>query len=122
MTRYGYAIRMGGDPEISGALAEGIREGSTRTSSVTADAATPSPEGKAMLEADRIAEAWIDQQRLKRSIGNHKTPEDYALMTVKARGDYANRRPGPVRTMLLQMMGLFALFLDWEERCWRGEA
>ena len=109
MTRYGYVLRLGGDPEISGALADGIR-------------AATQTEDPARLEADRIAEAWIDQQRLKRSIGNHKSAEDYALMTVKARGDYANRRPGPVRTRLLQMMGLFALFLDWEEKCWRGEA
>ena len=118
MTRYGYAIRMGGDPEISAALAEGIRkagDGGAVDGAATA-------EGKAILEADAIAREWIDQQRLKRSIGNHKTPEDYALMTVKARGDYANRRPGPVRTALLQMMGLLALFMDWEEKCWRGEA
>lgn len=105
----GYVIRMGGDPEISGALADGIRE------------ATPAPD-PVKLEADRIAEAWVDQQRLKRSIGNHKTADDYALMTVKARGDYANRRPGLIRTALLQLAGLFALFLDWEEKCWRGEA
>ena len=109
MTRYGYAIRMGGDPEISAALAEGIRE------------ATPAPD-PVKLEADRIAEAWVDQQRLKRSIGNHKTADDYALMTVKARGNYTPKQPGPVRTLWLQLVGLVALFLDWEERCWKGEA
>ena len=109
MTRYGYVIRQGGDPEISGALADGIQK------------ATP-VENPAKLEADRIAQVWIDQQRLRRAVGNFRTPEDYALLTVKTRGDYANRRPGLIRTVWLQMVGLFALFLDWEERCWKGEA
>lgn len=103
----GYVIRMGGDPEISGALADGIERG------------TAAP---ATLEADAIAREWLDQQRLRRAVGNHRTPEDYALMIVKARGDYANRRPGLIRTALLQLAGLFALFLAWEERCWRGDA
>lgn len=105
----GYVIRMGGDPEISSALADGIERGT----------ATPTPE---ILEADAIAREWLDQQRLRRAVGNHRTPEDYALMAVKARGDYASRRAGPIRTLLLQLIGLFALFLAWEERSWRGEA
>ena len=109
MTRYGYVIRQGGDPEISGALADGIQK------------ATPA-ENPAKLEADRIAQVWIDQQRLRRAVGNFRTPEDYALLTVKARGDYALWRLGPIRTAMLQLAGLFALFLAWEERCWRGDA
>lgn len=109
MKKFGYVLRLGGDPEISAALAEGIRE------------ATPAPD-PVKLEADRNARAWIDQQRLKRCVGNHKSAEDYALMTAKARGDYTLRRPGPIRTIWWQLIGLFALFLDWEERSWGGEA
>lgn len=109
MTRYGYVMRLRGDPEIASALADGIERGT----------AAAAPE---VLEADAVAREWLDQQRLRRAVGNHRTAEDYALLAVKARGDYTPRRPGPVRTLWLQLVGLFALFLDWEERCWKGEA
>ena len=138
-TRRGYVVLIrGGDPEISGALARGALAGAgddcrKATPSVAACAAPPSPEGKASevadparLEADRIADAWLDGQRLKRSVGNRKTAEDYALMTVKARGDYAFRRPGEIRARLWGLLGVLVLaadsFLAWEERCWRGGA
>ena len=77
MARYGYVIRMGGDPEISGALRDGMEKGSPtrRTSSVTAGAVPPSPSGEGNDTARRLA------------MMRH-TPEEWRQMTEDARVIY----------------------------------
>lgn len=85
-TRYGYVIRIGGDPEIAGALKSGMERGTgtaaAGTSSATAGA--PSPEGKA-LGSDAVRRVAMMQH----------TPEEWAAMTTKARYDYGQTRPAP---------------------------
>ena len=71
MARYGYVIRMGGDPEISGALAAGIEAGST--------AQRPAP------GSDAVRRVAMMQH----------TPEEWARMTQEARVIYGGRRYMP---------------------------
>lgn len=67
MKRFGYVIRVGGDPEISGALAEGIRAG------------TP----------EEIRNTGSDAVR--RVAMMRHTPEEWARMTEDARVFYGGR-------------------------------
>lgn len=76
--RYGYAIRIGGDPEISGALKNGIEKG---TSSAPATRGHLHPRGKAL---DSEAVRRVDMMR--------HTPEEWARMTKDAGVIYGGRR------------------------------
>ena len=129
--RRAVVIRIAGDAEIGDALAEGIRRGTGDTSSVTASPCHLPLKGKAegetdpaKLEADRIAEEWVDWQRLRRTVGNRKTAEDYELLIVKAEGDYGRKRIGPLARRLWAVVGMVVLagtcFFAWEEARWRG--
>jgi len=95
MRRYGYAIRVGGDPEISGALAAGIRAGT--------DGAQALAIGAGALEAvraeiDRQAiEAWMREQDILReltpalvraAVGDERTAADYRRLMAAANGAY----------------------------------
>ena len=73
MTRYGYAIRIGGDAEIAGALAAGIERGTD----------TAQESGKASSEAVRRAAMW------------QHSPEEWAQMMEEARVIYGGRRYSP---------------------------
>ena len=148
--RRAVVIRIAGDAEIGAAIRDGmemrgtpspaLRATSPRgggkgetTSFVSADALPPSPKGEgigygekrdpARLEADAVARAWLDGQRLKQAVGNDKGPEDYRLMLTKARGNYAERCAGPVARKLWALAGLIVLgverFFAWEEARWR---
>ena len=64
MKRFGYAIRLGGDPEISGALAKGIRAGTREELRSTGSDA------------------------VRRVAMMRHTPEEWDAMTAKARYDY----------------------------------
>lgn len=85
-TRYGYVIRIGGDPEIAGALKSGIETGTGTAAAGTssAPAGAPSPEGKA-LGSDAVRRVAMMQH----------TPEEWAAMTTKARYDYGQTRQAP---------------------------
>ena len=65
-----------------------------------------------------VVEAEIDRQRiqaalLRVAVNNHKTPEDYRQMIIKARGDYAvdTREPGPLRRFGRWLVGWHALLM-----------
>ena len=80
MARYGYVIRMGGDPEISAALREGMEKGSpTRTSSVTACGRATFPRGEGSDTIRRLA------------MMRH-TPEEWRQMTEEARVIHGGRK------------------------------
>ena len=121
-----------GDPEISGAIAEGMLAARARvtaaagTSSVSAGALPPSPPGEGFWKAKplkpeqiEVVEAEIDRQHIVASlvrvaVGNDRTPEDYSLMVTKVRGDCARytRAPGPVGRALRRLLGWYGLL------CW----
>lgn len=91
MIRFGYAIRIGGDPEISAALREGMEKGSpTRTSSVSAGALPPSAQGHGY--AHPSGEGNDTARRL--AMMRH-TPEEWRQMTEDARVIYGGQRYRP---------------------------
>lgn len=135
-----------GDPEIAGALLDGMiagrAEAKTReTSSVTADAVPP--------DARRLAKAYgapasalapgedfgetvesveivtMEQDKWRRvarqvhvAVGRNLTAEDYRMMIVKARCDYAVRpQPGIVRAIAGKLLLAWALI--WQG-IWRA--
>ena len=93
MTRYGYAIRMGGDAEIAGALAAGIERGTDTSSAPSGhlplkgkafgDDGKAEESGKASSEAVRRAAMW------------QHSPEEWAQMMEEARVIYGGRRYSP---------------------------
>lgn len=90
-----------GDPRISDAVESGIRTGR---------------EERLTPEQFEVVSAEIDRQHIARlvrvAVGNDKTPEDYASMVTKARGDYGTpARPGRVGRWLLQGYALVVLAL-----------
>ena len=141
MERRAVAIRVYGDPEIGGALGMALgaitgtscEVGRSVTSSVSAGALPPSPEGKAFgndgidrarMEAMAVADKWIEGERLKRAVGNYKTPEEYEALIEDAREQYGRVRINPISCAVLAVIGLLVLmateFLAWEERQWRA--
>lgn len=85
MMRFGYVIRTGGDPEISGALVSGIRQ------------ATPA--------GPRASEEVIRRLAMQRH-----TPEELRQMMQDARREYA--RPVPAPRWAERLLALYAL-LCW---------
>ena len=73
MIRYGYAIRAGGDPEISGALRDGMERG------------TP---------ARTLGERPYGETARRLAMMRH-TPEEWRQMTEEARVIYGGRRYTP---------------------------
>lgn len=77
MTRYGYAIRIGGDPEISGALATGMA-----AAGATATKGRPLGDGPGSEAVRRVAM-------------HQHTPEEWARMTEEARVVYGGKPWAP---------------------------
>ena len=75
MTRYGYAIRMGGDPEISAALAEGMKAGT--------------------LEREREAMRARASEAVRRVAMWQHSPEEWEDMIEEARVIYGGQRRMP---------------------------
>lgn len=91
MTR-GVVIKLYGDQQIAGAIADGMTKA---------------------LEADSIhvVKREIHEQRVQRSllrvaVNNTKTPQDYACMSAKARCDYDTSQHGWLYGAVLGMWGL----------------
>lgn len=72
-TRYGYVIRIGGDPEIGNALRDGVLKG-------TSEREQPPARGS---------------EAVRRVAMMQHTPEEWAAMTTRARYDYGQTRPAP---------------------------
>lgn len=109
-----------GDPEITGAIVEGMMAGrsvsATETSSVTASPCHLPQRGRLSGEQIEVVEAEIDRQKILADLvrvatGNTKTPEDYQIMVTKARGDYQRltRPAGPLRRFARRALGLYGL-------------
>lgn len=95
-----------GDPEITGAIVEGI----AAARGTTAAALTG--------EQIEVVEAEIDRQKILADLvrvatGNTNTPEDYQMLITKARGDYQRltRPAGPLRRLARRMLGLYGLIV-----------
>ena len=134
-----------GDPEIAGALVDGMIAGraeeagrpedvrATRTSSVSGEAAATFPNGGRLWEDQGAVEsveivtvAADDRRRVARlvriAVGNTRTAEDYRQMIVKARGDYAvHRRHNPMREAAGMLLLAWALLWEGLRRAYRAQ-
>ena len=101
MMRFGYVIRVGGDPEISGALAEGMAEGARRAGTAT---------------AQRPAFAPHSSEAVRRVAMHQHTPEEWARMTEEARVVYGGRPWAPrwAETLLIGWaLVCYGMWLAW---------
>lgn len=132
-----------GDPEIGGALMAGVIAGRAEalkdrpgvaerrgTSSVTADAVTPSPTGEGFeetVESVEIVTVEADKWRrvarqVRVAVGNTKTPEDYKLMIVRARCEYAvHRHTGPAYTVARKLLLGWVMLCQGIRRAYRAQ-
>lgn len=92
--RYGYAIRLGGDPEISGALEAGIRAAAREDTGINATCS----------------------EAVRRVAMMRHTPQEWAEMTEEARVIYGGTRCSPAwaRAMLAgYALICYGLSLAW---------
>ena len=135
-----------GDPEIAGALMAGVMAGrveaertatevvrASRTSSVSAEGAATFPTGGRLWEDQGAVESveivtvqrdkWRRVARQVRiAVGNDKTAEDYRLMIIKARGDYAvHRRTGPAHAVARKLLLAWVMLCQGIRRAYRAQ-
>ena len=115
MARYGYVIRMGGDPEISGALRDGMEKGSsTRTSSVTACGRATFPDTKLVLQ-----DKGEGNDTARRLAMMRHTPEEWRQMTEDARVIYGGQRYRP--RWMERLLAGYALICYGLSRAYRAQ-
>lgn len=122
-----------GDPEIGGALMAGVMEGraaaAARTSSDPASGATfPKGEGfEETVEAVEVVTVTADKwkrvaKQVRVAIGNTKTAEDYRLMIVRARCEYAvHRHTGPAYTVARKLLLAWVMVCQAMRRAYRAQ-
>ena len=108
------ALARSGDPEIAGAIAEGMLTAAAhrgrgepgRAEGLTVTVRARGSRAEDRAEIIEVVEAEIDRQHIMRAlvrvaVGNDKSAEDYAAMVTRARGLYGTpARRGPVRRLL----------------------
>ena len=116
----GYVVMIqGGDPEISGAIAEGIKAG------MGAELIRPGERGR-LLEIRK--DDWDELAKLvKVAIGNTKTCEDYAILRAAAEQEYRMPQLSQLRRVRERLLAIYALawfnireYFNWEGAKWRG--
>lgn len=125
-----------GDPEIAGALVAGIATGraeaarGTTSSDPTLRVGPPSPEGEGFDEAAEAVEiVTVEADKWKRvarqvrvAVGNDKTAEDYRLMIVKARCEYAvHRHTGPAWDVARKLLLAWVMVCQAMRRAYRAQ-
>lgn len=107
MTR-ALVIVKAGDPEMAGAIENGIRVGRA----ISGGARRVEPLGP---EERRIVKAEMDRQRARKlvrvAVGNTKTEADYDLLVTRARADIheLDAEPGAIRKVGRWMLGMYGL-------------
>lgn len=121
-SRYGWAIRTGGDVEIAGAIARGMLEGRKETPHPALCATFPS-RGR-LLEGEDPAAGLTDLQRrveadLRNLAFRRHTPEEIETMIIRARYEYG-QAPEPSRLARRLLRAWAAVWcLIWSCRGWR---
>lgn len=130
-----------GDPEIAGALMAGVMAGrreaaertatevvrASRTSSVSAEGAATFPRGEGYGESVEIVTVETDKWRrvarqVRIAVGNDKTAEDYRLMIVKARCEYAvHRHTGPAHAVARKLLLAWVMLCQGIRRAYRAQ-
>ena len=102
-----------GDPEISGAIAEGIMAGRKMSNDLSRPFGAPSPEGEGLGTGRGLTEAQRREvaRGVKEAVGNTKGPEDYALLRFEAELEYGESlyEPGPMARLAEALLGAYAL-------------
>lgn len=115
MKRFGYAIRIGGDAEISGALAAGMERG-TRVP-YPPFGVLPHCGGEALGTRAKEALGPRAKEGLRRVAMYQHSPEEWAEMIEDARVVYGGQRATPKALQWL-VVG-YAVICTTIERCYR---
>lgn len=112
-----------GDPEIAGALMAGVMAGRGNRAQETGNRNSV-PEARPVESVEIVTvqrDKWRQVARQVRvAVGNTKTPEDYRLMIVKARNEYAIRcRTGKLHTAAGKLLLAWALMWQGIRRAYR---
>lgn len=123
------AIIQRGDPEIAEALMAGAMAGRAKKRTTSFDptlrVGPPSPEGEGLGETVEIVTVEADKWRrvarqVRVAVGNDKTAEDYRLMIVKARCEYAvHRHTGPAHTVARKLLLAWVMLCQGIRRAYR---
>lgn len=128
------AIIQQGDPEIAGALMDGMIAGKAKAvgDSLSHGCAATAPSGREPFGDDAQgvesveivtmeADKWRRVARQVRvAVGNDKTAEDYRLMIVKARCEYAvHRHTGPAHTVARKLLLAWVMLCQGIRRAYR---
>ena len=116
MKRFGYAIRIGGDAEISGALAAGMERG-TRVPYPPLTRVLPHCGGEAGGPRAKEALGPRAKEGLRRVAMYQHSPEEWAEMIEDARVVYGGQRATPKALQWL-VVG-YAVICTTIERCYR---
>ena len=116
MKRFGYAIRIGGDAEISGALAAGMERGA-RVPYPPLTRVLPHCGGEAMGTRAEEALGPRAKEGLRRVAMYQHSPEEWAEMIEDARVVYGGQRATPKALQWL-VVG-YAVICTTIERCYR---
>ena len=128
------AIIQQGDPEIAGALMDGMIAGKAKAvgDSLSHGCAATAPSGREPfgddaqdVESVEIVTVEADKWRrvarqVRVAVGNDKTAEDYRLMIVKARCEYAvHRHTGPAHTVARKLLLAWVMLCQGIRRAYR---
>lgn len=128
------AIIQRGDPEIAGALMDGMIAGKAKAvgDSLSHGCAATAPSGREPfgddaqgVESVEIVTVEADKWRrvarqVRVAVGNDKTAEDYRLMIVKARCEYAvHRHTGPAHTVARKLLLAWVMLCQGIRRAYR---
>lgn len=128
------AIIQRGDPEIAEALMDGMIAGKAKAvgDSLSHGCAATAPSGREPFGGDAQgvesveivtveADKWRRVARQVRvAVGNDKTAEDYRLMIVKARCEYAvHRHTGPAHTVARKLLLAWVMLCQGVRKAYR---
>ena len=125
-----------GDPEIAGALLDGMIAGRAKAvgDSLSHGCAATAPSGREPFGGDvqgveSVEIVTVERDKWRRvarqvhvAVGRNLTTEDYRMMIVKARCDYAvHTRPGPLHTFAGKLLLAWALICEGIRRAYRAQ-
>ena len=125
-----------GDPEIAGALVDGMIAGRAEAGrdSLSHGCAATAPSGREPFGGDAqgvesVEIVTVERDKWRRvarqvhvAVGRNLTTEDYRMMIVKARCDYAvHTRPGPLHTFAGKLLLAWALICEGIRRAYRAQ-
>ena len=121
-------VLQSGDPEISGAIAQGVMEGRERAKRDLIRPASRAavPTGERLSEGETVD--WSEVAKLVRvAVGNTRTADDYMILRSAAEQEYRVRDCGPLGWLAEALLAVYAMavyhvsrYFDWEGSRWRG--